>query len=282
VARRRRRLVFAAAAAAFFCTAPALALEELPLWELGFGFAAIDLPHYRGSDQSKAWLLPYPYVIYRGEVLKMEERRMRGLFFKSERSELDISANGTAPVKSSENQARDGMPDLDATLEIGPSLNVYLLQSADTKTKLDLRLPVRAVIATNLSHFNHAGWVFGPNLSVDVHDVFGNDGMRFGAQAGVLYGDRRYHEYFYSVAPEFATPTRAAFAAPGGYSGAVFLASLSKRYAKSWVGGYIRIDSVRGAAFESSPLVKTKENYTAGIAMAWVFRESATLVMTRE
>jgi len=45
---------------------------------------------------------------------------VRGLFFKSDNAELDVSLNGSVPVKSSENRARQGMPDLEPTLEIGP------------------------------------------------------------------------------------------------------------------------------------------------------------------
>lgn len=276
---RGHGLTCAALATAWLCAAPARADEQKPLWELGFGFAAIDFPHYRGSDQRKTWLLPFPYLVYRGDILKADERgRMRGLFFKSEGAELDLSANGTVPVRSAENEARSGMPDLDATLEIGPSLNFFLMRSPDERKKLDLRLPLRTVIATDLSHFKNVGWVFQPNVNVDVNDVFGNPGWNFGVQAGVVYADRRYHQYVYSVAPEFATPTRPAFDAPGGYGGATFITALSKRFPRFWAGGYLKLDYLRGAAFEDSPLVRKKENYTAGFAIAWVLRESRTLV----
>jgi outer membrane protein len=283
VAARGRRLIRAGLAAVCLCAAPLRAEELKPLWELGFGFAAIDFPHYRGSDQRKTWLLPFPYVVYRGDLLKADERgRMRGLFFHNENAELDVSANGTVPVKSSENEARQGMPDLDATLEIGPSLNFFLMRSPDDRKKLDLRLPLRTVVATDLSHFRNVGWVFQPNVNLDIHDFLGSAGWSFGVQAGVVYGDRRYHDYFYSVAPEFATPTRPAFDAPGGYSGATFITALSKRFPRFWAGGYVKVDYLRGAAFDDSPLVRKRENYTAGFAIAWVLRESATLVSNRD
>ena len=38
---------------------------DQPLWELGLGVAWVHLPHYRGSDQSRDWLLPVPYAVYR-------------------------------------------------------------------------------------------------------------------------------------------------------------------------------------------------------------------------
>ena len=95
------RVVFVTAGAAGAAWA-----EQLPLWEAGMGAAVLSLPHYRGSDERRAWVLPFPYVVYRGEFLKADERRVRGLFFKTERTELDVSINGTPPVDSSENEAR--------------------------------------------------------------------------------------------------------------------------------------------------------------------------------
>src|SRR5574341_1300015 len=87
------------ALAAALCCAPACA-EPQPVWEVGAGVAAIDFPHYRGSDQRKTYVLPLPYVIYRGEILRSDRDRVRGLFFESERAELHVSVNGSIPVDS--------------------------------------------------------------------------------------------------------------------------------------------------------------------------------------
>ena len=137
------------------------------------------------------------------------------------------------------------------------------------------------VTATDLHHFHDAGWVAQPQINIDLSDALGHPGWGFGVQAGVVYGDRRYHGYLYSVAPEFATPTRPAFDAPGGYGGATFISALSKRFPRFWAGGYVKYDYLRGAAFEDSPLVRKKENWTAGFAIAWVLRVSPTLVVDR-
>ena len=254
--------------------------EQLPLWEAGLGATVISFPDYRGSDERRSWLLPFPYIVYRGEFLKADERRVRGLFFRTDRAELDVSVNGTPPVDSSENAARQGMPDLDATLEIGPSLNFLLKRSDDRRIRLELRLPVRAALATDLSHVNFAGWVFQPNLNLDLRDAFGQPGWNFGALAGPLFSDRRYNQYFYGVDPAFATATRPAYNAPGGYAGAQFLVSLSKRFRKFWVGGFARWDTLSQAVFSDSPLVKTNQYFAAGVALAWMLGESRTQVET--
>src|SRR3977135_832036 len=101
--------------------------DQLPLWEAGAGFGVTTLPHYRGSDQAKTWVLPVPYLVYRGKELKVDDRRFRDLFFESDRGELEFSRSGSPPVK--DDNARRGMPDLDPTLEIGPSLNIALYRS---------------------------------------------------------------------------------------------------------------------------------------------------------
>jgi len=252
--------------------------EELPLWEAGAGAAVISFPDYRGSDERRSWVLPFPYLVYRGEFLQADERRVRGVFFKTDRVELDISVSGTPPVDSSKNEARMGMPDLDATLEIGPSLNFFLLQTDDRKARLELRLPVRAALATDLSHVNLAGWVFQPNLNLDLRDALGHSGWKLGMLAGPVFSDRRYNQYFYGVDPAFATAGRPAYHASGGYAGTQFIAALSKRYREFWIGGFVKWDTLHHAVFADSPLVKTNQSFAAGLAVAWILGESSIKV----
>lgn len=254
--------------------------EQLPLWEAGAGVSVIDFPDYRGSAERRTWVLPFPYLVYRGEFLKADERRVRGLFFKTESVELDSSINGTVPVKSSENTARQGMPDLDPTLEIGPSLNFSLLRSADRKSTLELRLPARAVFASDFSYVDFVGWVFQPTLNVDTRDLPGLPGWKLGLLGGPVYSDGRYNRYFYAVDPAFATANRPAYSPGGGYGGAQFITALSKRYRDFWVGGFAKWDTLSGAVFADSPLVTSRHNWSGGVAIAWMIGESKIRVET--
>ena len=244
--------------------------DQLPLWEAGTGIGAAYLPHYRGSNQYRTWVLPLPYFVYRGKTVRVEERRLR---FGTDEVELDFSLNGSPPGK--DNDARRGMPGLDATLEIGPSLNLLLFRSEDGLERLELRLPARAAIASDLSHFRHAGWIFQPGLNLNFRDVLGNRGWNLGLRGSVLYTDRRYNERFYAVDPVFATADRPAFGSGGGYAGTQVTATASKRYPDFWVGGFTRWDSVAGAVFSDSPLVKAEHNFTAGFAIAWILGKSS-------
>jgi outer membrane scaffolding protein for murein synthesis (MipA/OmpV family) len=250
------------------------AAELRPQWELGAGAVGMRLPDYRGSDESRSYVYPLPYLIYRGEVLRVDREGARAKFFQYGRAELDFSLHATPPVHSEDNRARQGMPDLDPTIELGPLISVSLVRDRVRERRLDLRVPLRAVIATDLSHVHGAGFVLYPHLS----SSWRLGGWHAGLQAGPLYATQRYHRYFYGVDPQFATPARPAYAASAGYSGALALASLSRRFGRLWVGGFLRYDALDGAVFADSPLVKRDHGVMAGLAFAWVFAESARKV----
>ena len=96
--------------------------------------------------------------------------------------------------------------------------------------------------------------------------------------AGPIWATRRQHNYFYGVAPQYATAERPAYAAKGGYSGSQFIVALSKRFDKTWVGAFIRYDTLSGAAFEDSPLTAKRSFAAAGVGVSWVLDESKTRV----
>ncbi|MCY7389234.1 MAG: MipA/OmpV family protein [Burkholderiales bacterium] len=258
------------------CASSALA-EMLPLWEVGGGVAAISFPDYRGSASRRSYLLPVPVLVYRGDIFQIDREKMRGLLFKSDRAELDISISGSVPVRSDGNRVREGMPDLDPSLEIGPSLNIWLAKTESAK--LALRLPLRAVIASDFRSVHSAGVLANPNLNLDLR---AGQGWRVGLVAGALFADRKYHDHFYGVAPAYARPGRSAYRAAGGYSGAQFIAALSRRFEPAWVAGFVKADVLNGAAFASSPLVERRNNVSVGIAVTWVFAQSGTRVERNE
>lgn len=251
--------------------------EQMPLWEVGAGFAAIDFPVYRGSDVRRAYLLPAPYLNYHGDFLQISRERARALFFKRERVELDVSVNGSVPANSSDVPARRGMPDLDGTLEFGPSLNFHLYYDEGKRTNLDVRLPLRSALATNFRHVHDVGWLFQPQLDLDLHD-FMHEGWNMGFVVGPIFADRRYNQYFYSVDPQYVTATRPAYSASGGYSGSQFIWALSKRYPGYWTGGFMKWDDLRGAVFADSPLVTSKHYFTVGWAITWILDKSDRMV----
>lgn len=270
----RRRLWRWLALAVALWPAAAGAVEK-PLWEAGLGVAVIDFPDYRGADERHSYVLPLPYLIYRGEVFQSDRDGARSRFFNSERFDLDVSLNGSIPVDSSDNAARSGMPDLDPTLEIGPKLGVKLFHDRSRGVQIGLTLPVRTVIATDFSHTRNVGWVFEPRVDVDFRHTWLGEGWNVGVTFGPLYGDKRFHNYFFGVAPEFANAQRTAYTADGGYAGLRLLGSLSRRFPAFWVGAFVRADTLAGSVVEASPLVRRKESYAAGFAVTWPLGQSA-------
>jgi outer membrane protein len=243
------------------------ARADQPLWEAGMGVGVLRLPHYRGSDQSHTWVLPVPYVVYRGDLLRADRDGARARLFNDERFDVDVSAAATAPTRSEDNRAREGMPDLAPTVEIGPNINYTL--SRGEQWKLQARLPIRAAFTLE-SGPDMIGWMATPNVNLDmrVH------GWNVGMLTGPIFGTRRINGYFFDVAPEFATAERPAYQSRGGYAGWRLLGAVSRRLGDFWVGGYVSGDSVRNARFHDSPLVRQRETVAFGIAVSWIFAES--------
>lgn len=256
--------------------------EDQPLWEAGLGLTVLNFPDYRGSDERTTYVLPVPYVIYRGRLLRVDRDRARGIFFERRRISLQLSVSGSVPVDSSGNAARAGMPDLDPTFEIGPSVDLLLYEDRDSDFKLDLRFPLRTVIATDLRSFSNVGWVFEPRINFNWRHVLPSRQWNLGIAAGPVFGDKRYHNYFYGVPPEFATAQRPAFVAESGYGGTQVTATMSRRYGRMWVGAFLRWDSVFEAVFDASPLVRQEETMTAGMAAVWRLRESKRRVAVED
>lgn len=248
-----------------------------PLWEAGAGVAALRLPDYRGASQSRVYALPLPYFVYRGDFLRADRQGVRGVLFESDRIDFNLSAGASLPVDSSRNRAREGMPDLEPSLELGPSVDLTLWRARDRRARVDLRLPLRGAVTIE-SRPRYIGLQFFPHVNLDVADVAGFSGWNLGVLAGPVYTDRRYNRYFYSVSPEQETATRPAYEPGGGYGGSQFILALSKRYRQFWVGGYLRRDSLAGATYAASPLVASRRYVAGGIGVSWIFSESSRRV----
>jgi MipA family protein len=253
-------------------------LPEKPLWELGAGLAFLQIPDYRGSDQNRLYLLPYPYFVYRGDFLRVDRERVSGRIFKTDRVLLDISLFGQVPVRSSDNDARRGMPDLDPTFEVGPSVNVMLLDNRQDGYRLNLALPVRPVFSTDFRSVRHEGWVFSPRLAFEKNDFIAGSGWNLGLSAGPIFADSGYNSYYYSVDPAFATASRPAYAAGGGYDGSSITIGLSKGYKQLVLNAFVSVTFLQGAVIEDSPLVKQHYSVMSGIAVSWIFLKSAKSV----
>lgn len=254
--------------------------QEKPLWELGIGAGLLQMPDYRGSDESRFYFLPYPYVVYRGGILKIDKQRISGQIFETDRVQLDFSVFGSVPVKSSSNSARAGMPDLDPTFELGPALRIILAESKTDGYKLSMAVPLRAFFSTDFSSVRREGWIFSPRINFEKNDVIAQTGLNLGISAGPMFTDSSYNAYFYTVEPAYATAARPAYCAGGGYSGSTLTVGLSKSYKQFMFNAFVSADFLQGAVFEDSPLVKTKTSLMSGFSVSWIFFKSAEMAIS--
>lgn len=249
-------------------TTSAIAQDALPRLELGASILALSAPDYRGAGSDSSYFIPIPYIKYRGDRLRVDEGA-QGIFVNTDDLLITLSGNITLAVDD-DTPERDGMDELDAILEIGPSFNYRFYRMENSAWWLDL--PLRFAYTID-SDFEHIGQVFQPRLSWRKPATrLGEWKLRF--NFGPLYASNEHHEYFYSVRATEATATRPAFDADGGFSGLRTEFTYSKRFGQYWLGGFVRYDNLRDAEIEDSPLVVETESWVTGIALGWIFHES--------
>jgi outer membrane scaffolding protein for murein synthesis (MipA/OmpV family) len=251
--------------------------DRLPLWEVSAGAGVLTVPDYRGSADTQGYPFPFLFPFYRGAIFRSDEEGVRGELFKTPRIKLDFSLDGGVPVDSSKNDARQGMPDLDATGQIGPALNIKLWQDASLRQSLIAFLPVRAVLSIG-SGVESAGYTFSPQLTYySKADFIGVD-WRLGWSVGLEYGSGAFHDYYYQVDNQYATANRPAYDAEGGFAGYRSNFSFHHRFPDKWVSIFARYDNVTGAVFDDSPLVTRQSGFTFGFLVSWFFWRSDSFV----
>jgi outer membrane scaffolding protein for murein synthesis (MipA/OmpV family) len=268
-------------------SSPPERVEQKPLWEAGVTGVALTLPHYPGSDEQYTFVLPFPYFVYRGEVFKSDSDGLRGLFFKSDRIETDISFGGNLPVSSENNEAREDMPELDTLAEIGPAIRYYFHRRGDLD-HLYLQAAWRGAFSVAFNggfdiDANWRGQRYTLNLRFKNETLFRDQNLRLFLSTGISYADDILNGYFYDVQSEFVTPDRGHYNANAGYAGFYVSGALYKDLSDRWaIGGYIRWLNIDGAVFEDSPLVRTNNNIYASIVLAWKFAQSKEMVTVSE
>ena len=262
----------------------ALAVEPpRPLLEMGaFGGGAV-LPDYPAANQSHLRGLLLPWVIYRGEILRSDDRGLRGRVYRSRDLELTLNFNGALGTRSNDNRARQGMPDLDYLGEVGPSLRWVAWRDREKRSRVTLEVPVRAVFSTDFLRIRYRGYVFAPEIA------FERSGLLFPAArarvgAGPAFASGGLMDYWYRVEDRYARPGRPAYDAGGGYLGLrlqfSYRVPVTERLSVT-TGG--RLENFSGAANADSPLFRSEFNATlvAGLSYS-LYRSTATVASASE
>jgi outer membrane protein len=246
-----------------------------PLWEVGVFGVAGRLPHYRGSDEYQVYVLPLPFLIYRGEVVEADRDGARSIFWKRSWGELDFSFYGNPPVVNDD--AREGMPDLDPLVEAGPAWRLYLHRGQPTPD-IYLLAAVRGVVSISMNDLrpSYEGLRGVLGLYLKDYQLSRESPWKFGGSVGMDVADDTYNSYFYDVSDEQARPGRAAYRSSSGYGGFCLSGYVVRKLTRalSW-SVYARWDNINGAVYADSPLVRENNNVVLGTALAWTLAESS-------
>lgn len=265
--------------ALLLATAPAMAQEvRLPLFEAGAFLGGGLLPGYPAAGRTEARVLALPWLIYRGDILRSDDRGLRGRLFRAGDVELTLNANGALGTQSDNGGARAGMPDIDPIGEIGPSLRWVAWHDAGRRGRIVLEAPLRAAFSTDFSRIRHRGFVLAPELAYERLGL-GRPGARARLGLGPVFATGGLMDYWYRVKVDQVRPGRPAYDAKGGYLGLRLQFSyrlpVTDRISLT-AGG--RLESFAGAVNADSPLFRNDFNATVVAGVSVSFYRSTTLV----
>jgi MipA family protein len=265
-----RAALAAASGLAWGTPAWAQAPASLPLWEVGGAAIGVSQQAYPGADEQVKRAIALPYFIYRGEVLRADRETAGLRAFKTPEFEVDVAVAGTFGTRGDGIDARRGMRELGTLVELGPRLR-WNLGAAPGGGRWRAEFPLRAVFDLSDGAANR-GLSFEPEL---VFERQTRGGLRYSTSISAIVADTRLARTFYEVAPSEATDLRPAYAARSGLVAWRLSASASHGWGPDWrVFGFVRVDSVAGAANEASPLVRRTTGATAGLGLAYTWLRS--------
>ena len=246
---------------------------EKPLWELGLGAGALVQPQYPGSSEHQTRGLGLPYVVYRGDVLRIGDgQAARAVAAENSFYELSLSFAAAFDADSDGNELRQDMPDLDFVFEVGPQLVFSLadFQYSDTSySEVELSLQARAAMSTDFGSVDHLGYVFEPMLRYSHYGLFVPQ-LEGSVSLKPVLATRGVHGYFYDVDDEFANNTRAGYRAESGYFGTGINVSGSWHIndkARLFAG--LQTSFHHGAENRDSPLFE--DDFTVGFAVGFIW-----------
>ncbi len=247
--------------------------EDKVLWNAGLGLASLVYPSWRGSDESNTLILPAPVLSVWTDHSEIGRGGIRAQFNLTDRLLLRASFSGSLPANSDDSALRDGMPDLDPTLETGPALTWLSPRYGAWQWRAETLL--RGVFTLNFRRPEWLGLTVQPRVSL--FWLKGNPWTQnmwlARVAAGPIWASKKQHRYYYSVTPEQAdaNPLLTAYDAGGGYSGTRINATFTWVRGKVSVSSYVGYDNLRGTVFEDSPLRPEADYWLAGAFMSWRF-----------
>lgn len=243
-----------------------------PLWEVRLGATALQGPVYPGASETKLNGVAAPLVIYRGDRFRIGEYGVaRAIASESKSFEFDISLDAAYSAQDAE--AREGMPDLDYLFQIGPQAIWHPMDTGwteDGRRQLSVILPVRGVAASDFSYIEHAGWLAEPAIQYRSQKA-GDLRSSWSATLFASFANEELMDRLYGVSPQYATATRPAYVADGGYLSTGARVSWMRELTEdfqlflTWQGRWFG-----GSTNEDSPLLQ--EEFTNAVSVSFVWK----------
>ena len=240
-------------------------------WNAGLGLATLIYPSWRGADDSNTLTLPAPVFSAWTEQAQLGQGGFNARFGLRERWQLRLSASGSLPVDSDDAPLREGMDDLDPTLEAGPALGWHSPERGRWHLRAETLL--RGILSLSFDDPRWLGWTLQPRLALH-YEGFGAqavEGVQARLAVGPIWAQNKQHRYFYAVTADEARPDRPAYDPGGGYSGT--RANLSGTWSRGRlrVSAYVGYDDLRNTAFADSPLRPREDYWLSGLFLSWRF-----------
>lgn len=242
-----------------------------PLWEFRLGGTALYGPVYPGAAEKKINGVGAPLFIYRGDRIRFGDFGVaRAIAAKTEKIEFDVSLD--AAYSAQDAKAREGMPGLEYLFQVGPQMVVHFADTGWTpegRTEITAFVPVRGVASSDFHSLDHVGWLAEPGIMY--RRVYPGDlRTSWNARLFVSFADEGLMDYWYGVAPQFATPTRPAYDAKGGYLSTALNVSWTKELNHDFQV-YLTYQGrlLSGSANERSPLLQDKFTNALSVSFVW-------------
>ena len=256
-------------------------VTQKPRWEFGVGggyFSGFDYP---ASSDTNETAIALPFFIYRSDTVRVGDGGLRAVAIENPRLKLDLSVGGSLNASSDGDGVRQGMPDLDFLFELGPQLELRLLDrrlGTGERVRLRFTSDVRAVFSTDFGSIDSQGFVADVGLGLNVSNI-ADTGIALIARLGASFATEKLQDYFYQVDDEFVTDSRAAFDARAGYLETTLFTGLAIRpLPQLRIFAGVANGFFDGASNQQSPLFEVTQQTSFALGIVWTIKASEEMV----
>lgn len=251
--------------ASFFATAE----DPSPaLWEYGIGAGYLRYWHYPASDQTRDLYIPFPTFIYRGEILRADDRDgAKAYLWRGDNWNLEFGGGVLPSIKSDENYARQGMEDLPWGIQVGPQW-IYNFPEG-----WELKIGLYQALLTDFKWTKIQGLVNEIKLSWYLSENWERH-HKARIALNLKGASQEFMQTYYTVEPKYAHEQRPAYEAKGGFLayGLSYFQSIHIKKYSFYVGATQSFYDL--SVNKESPLHKSDKNFIMFCGITYTLGES--------